>query len=118
MRARRGYLAASQKETDKETAAAAPAAGPPATASSSNPAPQVTDALSALSRIRRETVVRAQAGYTWRTGADGAPQASLWVAGEFDVASVARLEQWDTGADLSVEVTGPDGSAVDPSARR
>jgi VWFA-related protein len=112
VRARRGYLAASQKEM-KEGAAAAPASGPPATASSSNPASQVTDALSALSKIRRETVVRAQAGFTWRAGADGAPQASLWVAAEFDAASVARVDQWEGGADVAVEVTGPSGSPVD-----
>jgi hypothetical protein len=73
----------------------------------------VTDALSALSKIRRETVVRAQAGFTWRAGADGAPQASLWVAAEFDAASVARVDQWEGGADVAVEVTGPSGSPVD-----
>ncbi len=92
---------------------ASPAAGPSATASSSISTSQVADALSALSRIRRESVVRSLAGFTWRAGADGAPRASLWVAGEFDAASVARLEQWDTGADVSVEVTGPGGTPVD-----
>ena len=111
VRARRGYLAVSEKEL--KATAAAPSSGPPAAASSSTLASQVTDALSALSRIRRETVVRAQAGFTWRAGADGTPQASLWVAGEFDAASVARVDQWDTGADVSVEVTGPGGSAID-----
>ena len=90
-----------------------PASRPPATISPSISASQVADALSALSRIGRNTVVRAQAGFTWRSGADGAPQASLWVAGEFDAASVARLEQWDTGADVSVEVKGPGGSIID-----
>ena len=90
-----------------------PASRPPATASPSMSTSQVADALSALSRIGRNTVVRAQAGFTWRSGADGAPQASLWVAGEFDAASVARLDQWDTGADVSVEVRGPDGSVID-----
>ena len=90
-----------------------PASRPPATASPSISASQVADALSALSRIGRDTVVRAQAGFTWRSSADGAPQASLWVAGEFDAASVARLDQWDTGADVSVEVEGPGGSPID-----
>jgi VWFA-related protein len=112
VRARRGYLAATQKEM-KEAAAATPASGPPATAAPSTPTSEVAGALSALSRIGRETVVRALAGFTWRTGADGAPQASLWVAGEFDAASVARLEQWDAGADVSIDVIGPGGSPVD-----
>jgi VWFA-related protein len=112
VRARRGYLAATQKEL-KEAATAPPATAPPATTSSSTSASQVASAMSALSRIRRETVVRTAAGFTWRAGADGAPQSSLWVAGEFDAASVARLEQWDTGAEVSVEVTGPGGSKVD-----
>jgi hypothetical protein len=92
---------------------ATPASRPPASASPSIPAPQVAYALSALSRIGRNTVVRALAGFTWRSATDGAPQASLWVAGEFDAASAARMEQWDTGADVSIEVTGPGGSPVD-----
>jgi VWFA-related protein len=112
VRARRGYLAATQNEM-KEAAAAAPASGPPATGSSSPPASPVADALSVLSRIRQGTVVRARAGFTWRASADGVPQASLWVAGEFDAASVVRDEQWDTGADVSVDVTGPGGARVD-----
>jgi hypothetical protein len=90
-----------------------PASRPPATPSPSVSTSQVADALAALSRIGRDTVVRAQAGFTWRSGADGAPQASLWVAGEFDAASVARLDQWDAGADVSLEVKGPDGSIID-----
>jgi len=84
---------------------AAPAAGPSAS--------QVADALSVLSRIRRVAVVRAAAGYTWRAGAGGAPQAALWVAGEFDDGAARRDEQWDGGADVSLDVTGPDGSSVD-----
>jgi hypothetical protein len=90
-----------------------PASRPPAAASPSISTSQVADALLALSRIGRDTVVRAQAGFTWRSGADGAPQASLWVAGEFDAAFVGRLDQWDTGADVSVEVRGPGGSVID-----
>ncbi len=92
---------------------ATPAPRPLASASPSTSISQVADALSAVSRIGRGTVVRALAGFTWRAGPDGAPQASLWVAGEFDAASVARIEQWDTGADVSVEVTGPGGSTID-----
>ncbi len=112
VRARRGYLAATQKEM-KEAASAAAASVPQAKASSPTPASQGTDALAALSRIRRDAVVRATAGFTWRADADATPRASLWVAGEFDAASVARVEQWENGADVSVEVTGPGGSPVD-----
>ena len=112
VRARRGYLAASEKEM-KDAASAVTASSRQATTAATTSASQVTDALSALSRIRRETVVRALAGFTWRAGADGAPQASLFVAAEFDAASVARVDQWENGADVSVEVTGPGGSPVD-----
>jgi hypothetical protein len=77
------------------------------------PGPTVTDALSVLSRIRREAVVRGLAGYTWRAGADGKVLASLWVAGEFDAAAVARNDQWDNGADVSLDVEGPGGLPVD-----
>jgi hypothetical protein len=73
----------------------------------------MTDALSALSRIRREAVVSGLAGYTWRAGNDGAARASIWVAGEFDATSVARNEQWDRGADVSIDVTGPGGAPVE-----
>jgi VWFA-related protein len=111
VRARRGYLAPSEKE--RKAASSAAAAVPPAKAPSAASASQGTDPLAALSRIRRESVVRAMAGFTWRAGADATPQASLWVAGEFDAASVARVAQWENGADVSVEVTGPGGSAVD-----
>ncbi len=108
VRARRGYLAPSEKETRE--AASRAAAAPPAKAPSAS---QGIDALAALSRIRRDSVVRAMAGFTWRAGADATPQAALWVAGEFDASSVARVAQWENGADVSVEVTGPGGSPVD-----
>jgi hypothetical protein len=112
VRARRGYLAVSEKEL-KEAAAAATASPRPAAAPASAPGPTVADALSVLSRIRREAVVRGLAGYTWRAGTDGSAQASIWVAGEFDATAVARDERWDNGADVSLDVTGPGGASVD-----
>jgi VWFA-related protein len=112
VRARRGYLAVSEKEL-KEAAAAASAAPPAASTPASAPGSTVADALSVLSRIRREAAVRGLAGYTWRGGTDGAPKASIWVAGEFDATAVARDERWDSGADVSIDVTGPGGASVD-----
>jgi VWFA-related protein len=112
VRARRGYLAVSEKEL-KEAAAAASASPPPSSTSPPGSGSTVADALSALSRIRREAVVSGLAGYTWRAGNDGAARASIWVAGEFDATSVARNEQWDSGADVSIDVTGPGGPSVE-----
>lgn len=84
-------------------ASAAPAA-PQGALPASSP---VERALSALTSFRRNAVVRAAAGYTWRAGAGGSLQAAIWVAGEFDALAVSRDDRWDAGADVSVELTGP-----------
>jgi hypothetical protein len=85
----------------------------PASSSTAPSASLVADALSVLSRARRDAVLRALAGYSWRMGPGGAPQTALWVAAEFDNGTATRGEQWDEGADVSLDVTGPDGSPVD-----
>jgi hypothetical protein len=103
----------SQSQCPPPAASASSAATPPASRPVPAPGSQIADALSVLSRIRREAIVRGLAGYTWRTGVDGTTAASIWVAGEFDAAAVARSEKWDNGADVSLDVTGPDGSPVD-----
>ena len=90
-------------------ASAAPAA-PQGALPASSP---VERALSALTSFRRNAVVRAAAGYTWRAGAGGSLQAAIWVAGEFDALAVSRDDRWDAGADVSVELTGPGESVVD-----
>ena len=77
------------------------------------PASEVTAALEALGRFHRGALIQYQAGYTWRTGDRGAPQAALWAMGELDQAAGARDEQWQEGGTVQVTVTAPDKSVIE-----
>jgi VWFA-related protein len=104
VRARRGYRAATKEEMatrDKVVAAA------------SAPASPVSGALGNLSKLRSESVVQAQAGYTWSAAPDGTLRPTLWLAGEWDPSIASRDESWKSGADVTVAVTAPDKATLD-----
>jgi VWFA-related protein len=104
VRYRRGYRAATKAEVaSRAAAAAAPGAAPSPTVS----------ALSTLSKIRADAVVKAQGGYTWLTTPDGTIRPTLWIVGEWDPALTTRDEQWKAGADVTVAVTAPDRTPLD-----
>jgi hypothetical protein len=82
----------------------------------SQPAPgdrAVTEALAALDRIGRTTVIHARVGTTWTAGPDGVAQAGIWIAGEFDSTVAVNDRRWEDGASVSIQVMGPDGFTGD-----
>lgn len=102
VRARRGYLAATEAEV---SASAAP---PPA-----DPAVRLREtALAALGTAPANRVVRLTGGYEWRTPADGAaPGPALWAVAELGE-SAARQPEWRDGGDTVITVSGADGRVV------
>ncbi len=104
IRARRGYRAATKEEVASRAAAAAAPAGPGS---------PVTSAMSGLAKIRPDSVVHAQGGYSWVTGGDGSVRPTLWLVGEWDPGIATRDEQWKAGADVSVTVTAPDRTTLE-----
>jgi VWFA-related protein len=103
VRARRGYLAATEAEL------AASATPPPPT----DPAVRLREtALAALGTAPANRVVRLTGGYEWRTPADGAESGpTLWAVAELGE-SAARQPEWRDGGDTAITVTGADGHVV------
>jgi VWFA-related protein len=104
VRARRGYLAATQEEVEARLAAA----NPPAEAEASSGAGLVA----ALGKIREKSFVQAVAGYDWQGGSAAAPGAALWVNVELDPTAGSRDALWKEGAELTLTVTGPEKKAI------
>ncbi len=103
VRARRGYLAATEAEV---SASAAPP--PPA-----DPAVRLREtALAALGTAPANRVVRLTGGWEWRTPADGAASVpTLWAVAELGD-SAARQPEWRDGGEAAMSVTGADGSVM------
>ncbi len=103
VRARRGYLAAT--EADASAAATPP---PPA-----DPAVRLREAaLASLATAPPDRVVRLTSGYEWRTAPDGAASsAALWAAAELGE-SAARQPEWRDGGEAVITVTGANGDVV------
>jgi hypothetical protein len=103
VRARRGYLAATEAEVAARKAAAT-AADPEVMTRES--------ALASLGAIRSDRPFRLAAGVAWQTAVGGqAAQPVVWAAGDLDV-SAAREMAWSGGAEVSLSVTAADGRAV------
>jgi VWFA-related protein len=129
IRARRGYQAPT--EADLKAASAATDARPGAGAaaklrdSGGGGAPPVeaddpstiSGALVALVRARPNVPLHALAGATWQAGADGAVRPGVWVACEFDAVMAARDTRWEDGADISVDLAGPDGATIENASQ-
>jgi VWFA-related protein len=108
VRARRGYLAPSEKDM----------APPPGAVERVVPKPTFGGGVvEALAKAHGDSVVYTQSGYAWRVGADGAVRPMLWVVGEWDPSVAGRDEQWKPGADVSMAVTAPDKAAVETVKR-
>jgi VWFA-related protein len=103
VRARRGYLAATEAEM---SAASTP---PPPT----DPAVRLREtALAALGTAPPNRVVRLTGGFEWRTAPDGAAsRPTLWAVAELGE-SAARQPEWRDGGDAVITVTGADGNIV------
>jgi VWFA-related protein len=100
VRARRGYLAATEAEM------AASATPPPPT----DPTVRLREtALAALGTAPANRVVRLTGGWEWRTPADGAASGpTLWAVAELGE-SAARQPEWRDGGDTVMTITGADG---------
>lgn len=96
VRARRGYLAA----TEADVAARARAEQPP------DPQAQLrAEALGAVAAVRRDRQVHLDAGYAWDVSGPGKPRhAVVWLAGEIDL-EAGRSMPWSSGADATITVT-------------
>jgi VWFA-related protein len=103
VRARRGYLAATEAEM-----AAGATPPPPA-----DPAVRLREtALAALGTAPANRVVRLTGGFEWRTAADGAASGpTLWAVAELGE-SAARQPEWRDGGETVITVTGADGRVV------
>jgi VWFA-related protein len=103
VRARRGYLAATEAEM-----AAAATPPPPA-----DPAARLREAaLALLGTAPPNRVVRLTGGFEWRTSSDGGPTApTLWAVAELGE-STARQPEWREGGDAVITVTSADGNVV------
>jgi len=98
VRARRGYLAA----TEAEMAAGAVSAAPV------EPEVRAREAaLASLGTTPLDRVVRLAAGFDWVAG----PEARLWTVAELGD-SAARLPEWREAGDAQFSVTDADGSVV------
>ncbi len=126
VRARRGYLAPSEAELNSMTpegrargAATGRPAAPGAGAPPAKPAPEVSplaDALDSLVRMKPGSAVHTVAGMTWQPGAEGSTRPAVWVAGEFDAVLAARDRHWEDGAEVAIDLTGPDGTTLESAA--
>jgi VWFA-related protein len=129
VRARRGYVAPTEEELKAAAAAsesrAAPSAGakPVESAGAASPhagnvdAVTAAGALDALSRVRNNVAVRTLAGASWQPAADGATKPVVWIASEFDSVMASRDSRWEDGAEVSVELSGPDGAPPTAASR-
>jgi VWFA-related protein len=97
VRARRGYLAATEAEVAAR-AKAERAADPDSVMRES--------ALAVVNAVRADRPVRAAAGYA----RDANAQVVVWVAGEIDMAA-ARQAPWNGGAEATVTLAEPGGEA-------
>lgn len=115
VRARRGYLAPTEKEVAARKAAAA-AMDPEVVTRES--------ALSTLGTIRPDRPFHMAAGVAWRDAPGGqGSRPVVWVAGDLD-ASTTREFGWSAGAEASIVVMSDDGrslatsrAALSPAAR-
>jgi VWFA-related protein len=103
VRARRGYLAATEAEVSANATPPPPA----------DPSVRLREtALAALGTAPANRVVRLTGGYEWRTPADGAvSNPTLWAVAELGE-SAARQPEWRDGGDTVITVTGADGHVV------
>lgn len=104
VRARRGYRSVTKEELEAVTRGA--------TAAGKNDLSPATRAVSALSKVRADSMVHATAGYEWRSSTAGTPDPSLWIVTELDPSAGTRDEQWKPGADVTITVTAADKSSV------
>ncbi len=102
VRARRGYLAATEAEVAARRAAAA--AADPEIASRES-------ALAALGTIRADRPFLMAGGVLWQSTPTGHARPVLWAAGEVEV-SAARQMPWNAGADAVVAAMTEDGQPV------
>lgn len=77
----------------------------------------VDSALAALAGIRSSAVVRVRAGFQWQKGIDGTWRPSLWVAAELDPAVSGHEERWESGAEVSLTMSGEDGVSFEGPRR-
>ncbi len=70
----------------------------------------LSEALRTLASVRRTAALRSMAGCEWQAGPDGAPRASIWVAGEFDAVVAVNDERWEEGGSVAMELEGPGGT--------
>jgi VWFA-related protein len=103
VRARRGYLAA----TEAEMSIVATPPPPP------DPAERLREtAFASLRAAPPNRVVRLTGGYEWRTSPDGAASGpTLWAVAELGE-SAARQPEWRDGGDGVITVTRADGNVV------
>jgi VWFA-related protein len=98
VRARRGYLAATDAEIRARTAAEAPV----------DPAVRLREsALAALGATPLDPALRVAAGFDWSAGSE----ATLWAVAELGE-STARLPEWREGGEAQVTVSAADGSVA------
>ncbi len=102
VRARRGYLAA----TEAEMRAAGATPTPP------EPGVQVREAaLGALGTAALDRTIKLAAGYEWTGVGSPAAAAGLWAVAELGE-SAARRPEWQEGGDALLTVTSADGHVV------
>jgi VWFA-related protein len=103
VRARRGYLAATEAEVAARRAVAAALDPELATRES---------ALASLGAIRSDRPLHMAAGLAWQaSGAGAQPRPVVWVVGELDVSAVREME-WSAGGEASVTLMAPNGQPV------
>jgi VWFA-related protein len=103
VRARRGYLAATEAEVAARVRAEAPP--DPETEARNN-------ALSLLGAVRADRVLHLAAGCEWHASAGGQPlRPVLWIAAELDEAA-ARQPEWSDGGETTVTVSSPGGQPM------
>jgi VWFA-related protein len=104
VRARRGYLAATEAEVSANATPPPPA----------DPSVRMREAaLAVLGTAPANRVVRLAGGHEWRTsGAEGAAAGpTLWAVAELGE-SAARQPEWRDGGEAAITVTGADGTVV------
>ncbi len=103
VRARRGYLVATEAELAARKAAAA-ALDPEMAARNK--------ALASLGTIRADRPLHVAAGVAWQTTTGGGPaQPLIWVAGNLDV-SATREAGWSSGTDAAISLISAAGRSV------
>jgi VWFA-related protein len=101
VRARRGYLAASEEEVSRGTPAAAVATAVPVGA--------LERALGGLAALRPDTRVRTHVA--WLPAGEGREGGRVWAVAELD-RTLARSPEWAGGARVEATLAGSDGSKL------